>query len=86
MSSRFPQNSHVAVLAVVSALLILKLVKRAPEKSLLKNLKDVVAQVGVDSVTGQQSFESEYDIIIVGGGEFAFPPVCLCPLNDENFL
>lgn len=82
MSSPFPQNTHVALVVVVSALLILKATKCAPEKPLLKNLKDIVSQVGADSVTGQQPFGSEYDIIIVGGGEFGFASVCLGPLND----
>lgn len=81
MSSPFPQNTHVALLAVVSALLILKATKRAPEKPLLKNLRDVVSQVSADGVTGRQLFESEYDMIIVGGGEFAFVSASLGPLT-----
>ena len=87
MSSPFPQNTQgVALLAVVSALLILRVAKRAPEKPLLKDLKDVVSQVGADSVAGQHPFESEYDIIIVGGGELAFVFLRLGPLNDKNLL
>ena len=66
MSPPFPQKSHLVLLALVSALLVLKAAKRAPKKPLLKDLKDAASHV-----TGQQLFDSEYDIIIVGGGKFS---------------
>ena len=65
MSHPFPPKTYLTLLAVVSALLILK-ARRAPKKPLL--LKDLKAAASVD-ITGQP-FDSEYDIIIVGGGEF----------------
>lgn len=84
MSSPFSKNSHVAFLAVVSALLILKVAKRAPDKPLLKDLNDVVSQVGAGDVTGKQLFEPEYDIIIVGGGEPPFVSLRLGPLTSHR--
>jgi hypothetical protein len=86
MSPPLPQNTHLALLAVVSTLLILKATKSAPEKHLLKDLKDFASQVGADGVAGQQLFESEYDIIIVGGGELSFECVWLGHLNGCNLL
>ena len=87
MSPPFLQNTHLAVLAVVSALLVLKATKRAPKKPLLLNdLKDVASQVDASGVSGQQLFGSEYDIIIVGGGEFPFVSRRLGPLNDYYLL
>ena len=86
MSFPFPQNTHLAVLALASALLILKVTKRAPETPLLKNLGDVGSQVGADSIIGQPLPEPEYDIIIVGGGEFAFVFVSIGFLSDKNIL
>ena len=85
MSFPLPRNTHVAVLALVSALLILKVAKRAPEAPLLKTLGDVGSQAGADSLAaGQQLPEPEYDIIIVGGGEFAFVFFPLGLLSDQN--
>ena len=73
MSPTFPQNTHFALIAVVSVLLIFKATKRAPKKPLLLNdLRDLASQVDTNGVTGERLFEFEYDIIIVGGGEFAF--------------
>lgn len=78
MSPSVPQNSHLALLAVVSALLILKAVKRAPEKpSLLKDIRSATSQVDA----GEPLFDSEYDIIIVGGGELTFISGNPRPLN-----
>jgi hypothetical protein len=82
MSFPFPQNTHLAVIALVSALLILKVTKRAPERPLLKNLKDASAE----GVTGQLLPEPEYDIVIVGGGEFAFVFARLGSLSDKDLL
>ena len=66
MSRPFPPNTHLVLLAAVSALLILKAAKRASKKpSLLTDLKDASFRV----VAGQQAFDSEYDIIIIGGGK-----------------
>jgi len=76
----FPQKTHLALLAVASALLILKAVKRAPKKPiLLTDLKDVPSKVDADGFTGQQLFDPEYDIIIVGGGEFPLLSIYLGP-------
>jgi len=80
MSPPFLQNTHLALLAVVSALLVLKATRRAPKKPrLLNDLKDVASQVDASGVSGQQLFGSEYDIIIVGGGEFPIVPSALVP-------
>lgn len=87
MSPPFLQNTHLALLAVVSALLVLRATKRTPKKPLLLNdLKDVASQVDASGVSGQQLFGSEYDIIIVGGGEFPFVSLRLGPLNDYYLL
>lgn len=60
------QKSHLALVALVSALLIFKAARRAPKKTpLLKDLRDVTSKFDAGDVTSQQ-----YDIIIVGGGEF----------------
>ena len=81
MSPTFPQNTHFALIAVVSAFLLFKATKRAPKKPLLLNdLRDLASRVGTDDVPGQQLFEPEYDVIIVGGGEFAI--VSVQPPND----
>ena len=74
MSRPLPNRSYLTLLAVVSALLILKLrARRTPKKPLLlKDLKNVDA----GDVAGPL-FDSEYDIIIAGGGE---PPLFRCAL------
>ena len=71
-----PPNTHLALTAVVSALLIFRATKRAPKKHLplLNDLKAIASQVDANDVTGEHLFGSEYDIVIVGGGEFAFVP------------
>ena len=56
------ENSHLVLVALVSALLIFKVATKKPR--LLKDLKDVTSHAH-----GRQLFDSEYDIIIVGGGE-----------------
>jgi hypothetical protein len=81
MSLPLPRNSHLALIAVVSALLILKATKRAPKKPLhFNDLRDLASRVDTThGVVGQELFESEYDIIIIGGGGVSLP--CL-PQND----
>ena len=69
-SPPFPQKSFLALLALVPAFLIPKSAKRTPkERRLLKDLKDVT---DADRVVVQQLFDSEFDIIIVGGGRSPF--------------
>jgi hypothetical protein len=69
MSLHLPRNSHLALIAVVSALLILKATKRAPKKPLhFNDFRDLASRVDTHGVAGQELFESEYDIIIIGGG------------------
>jgi len=84
MSLPVSQKSQLALLAVVSALLIIKATNRAPKKPiLLKDLRDVASEnIDPDGVTSQHPFDSQYDIIIVGGGEFLCP--CLCPPADNS--
>lgn len=68
MASTLTQNPYL-VPALVSALLILAAARRAAKKpSLLTDIRNV----DTGDVTSRQLFGSEYDIIIVGGGEF--PP------------
>ena len=57
-------NTHLALLAVVSALLVLGAAKRAKKPPLLTNLKDPATHAGAGGVTA----DSEFDIVIVGGG------------------
>ena len=62
------EKAHIALVAVVSALLIFKATKLVTKKPpLLKDLKDVASYAD-----GRQLSDSEYDIIIVGGGESLF--------------
>jgi len=76
MSTPFPPRTYLTLLALVSALLVLK-ARRAPKKPLLlKNLK-----LAADA---DQPFDSEYDIIIVGGGEFPFVSIRLGPSPDND--
>jgi choline dehydrogenase len=57
-------NTHLALLAVVSALLVLGAAKRAKKPPLLTDLKDSATHAGAGGVTA----DSEFDIVIVGGG------------------
>ena len=83
MSRPLPPKTYLTLLALASALLILK-ARRAPKKPLLlKDLKDAAAHVDAGDVTGQP-FDSEYDIIIVGGGEFPFVSIRLGPSADDD--
>ena len=85
MSHPFPPKTYLTVLAVVSALLILK-ARRAPKKLLLlRNLRDAAAHVDAGDVTGQL-FDSEYDIIIVGGGDFPLSLFVLAPSPTPKSL
>jgi len=79
MSRLLPQKTFLTLLAVVPALVILK-VKRAPKKPpLLLDLKDTTSHVDADGVTGQL-----FDIIIVGG---KLPlPLHLAPSADNGPL
>ena len=62
------ENSQLALVALISAFLIFKATKLATGKPrLLKDLKDVASHAD-----GRQLFDTEYDIIIVGGGESLF--------------
>ena len=67
MSPPFHPRTQLALLAVVSALIILRVAKRAPKKPLLlTDLKDAASKLTAGGVLA----DPEYDIIIVGGGEF----------------
>ena len=64
-------NTHLALLAVVSALLVLGAAKRAKKPPLLTDLKDPATHAGAGGVTA----DSEFDIVIVGGGgSLVVPP------------
>ena len=85
ISPPLPQKSLLALLALVPALLILKAAKRTPkEPRLLKDLKDVA---DADHVVVQRLFDSEFDIIIVGGGRSPFVSILvpqLIPTSHRN--
>ena len=84
MTLAVSRKSQLTLLTIVSALLIIRAARRTPKKiPLLKDLRDVASEkLDADDVTSQQLFDSQYDIIIVGGGEFPCP--YLGPSADNN--
>lgn len=80
----FPQKTHLVLLAAVSAFLVLRAAKRAHKKPLLTSFEDAASKVDADGFTGQGLFDTEYDIIIVGGGEFPFLSIYLGPSTSRR--
>lgn len=72
-----PKGARLALHALVSPLLFFKAPKLKKPR-LLKDLKDVTSHAD-----GQQLFDSEYDIIIIGGGESLFVSI-FGPSADNN--
>lgn len=77
MSPSLHPNTQLALLAVVSALIVLKVAKRAPKKPLLlTDLKDAASQGTLSDL--------DYDIIIVGGGESLVATIRASPSSDSR--